>query len=247
MKRKPIIGVVPLWDEDKNSIWMHPGYTDAVIRAGGLPIILPFADDRDIFIQSVEMCDGFLLTGGQDISPELYGDTKRYRSVKTCPTRDNMEEYILERAVELDKPLLGICRGLQLMNAVLGGTLYQHLPRETNSSIVHLLTPPYENAVHGVRLDPDSPLAYLLGKQRITVNSYHHQGIKELSPKLKCMARAEDRLVEAVYMPSKRFIWAVQWHPEMTCKSDNNSQKLFDVFVTYSNLCRKMNKIPFLY
>ena len=128
---------MPLWDEYKNSIWMLPGYMDGIIRAGGLPIILPLCGSEEVFSQALGMCDGFLLTGGQDVSPALYGEEKRYNFITTYPLRDKLETIVLDRAIELDLPLLGICRGLQFMNAALGGTLTEtplrNLTRRTTS------------------------------------------------------------------------------------------------------------------
>ena len=229
---------MPLWDEYKNSIWMLPGYIQGIIRAGGLPIILPLSDDEEVFAQALEMCDGFLLTGGQDVSPALYGEEKRYNFITTYPLRDKLETLVLDRAIELDKPLLGICRGLQFMNAALGGTLYQDIPSDYHSTLSHLNPPPENPASHEVTLEPDTPLAYLLQEHTITVNSYHHQGIKQLSPILKCMARASDGLAEAADLPLKKFIWGIQWHPEIPDKPNNNNEKIFETFVTYAKLCK---------
>lgn len=236
MKEKPIIGVMPLWDEEKNSIWMIPGYMNGIIESGGLPIILPLTDDETILNQAIEICDGFLFTGGQDVSPELYGENAKYDDIIPCSMRDRMEKYILDKSIELNKPVLGICRGIQFINAALGGTLYQDIPTETNSEIEHHQTPPYDTPVHEVVIETDSPLFTLSQTKNLAVNSYHHQGIKDLSPKLKCMARATDGLIEAVYMPDQKFVWAVQWHPELSYKSDMQNAKIFDTFITYTKI-----------
>ena len=208
---------MPLWDEYKNSIWMLPGYMDGIIRAGGLPIILPLCGSEEVFSQALGMCDGFLLTGGQDVSPALYGEEKRYNFITTYPLRDKLETIVLDRAIELDLPLLGICRGLQFMNAALGGTLYQDIPSEFGTAISHRNAPPKSHASHDILL----------------------QGIKRLSPILKCMARAFDGLTEAAYLPLKKFIWGVQWHPELPDLYCNDlNEKIFETFVTYARLGR---------
>ena len=142
-----------------------------------------------------------------------------------------MESYILKKSVELDKPVLGICRGIQFMNACFGGTLYQDLDKEFNSSIDHHMTPPYDRAVHEVNIRKDSLLYSILGKEKIGVNSYHHQAIKDLSPEFANSAISEDGIVEGIEMPSKRFIVGVQWHPELTYLCDENSQKIIKAFV----------------
>ena len=142
-----------------------------------------------------------------------------------------MEPKLLRRALDADKPVFGICRGIQLLNACLGGTLYQDLPTERESAVDHHMTPPYDRAVHEVTILADTPLAALLGTMRLGVNSYHHQAVKTLAPVLRPMALADDGLVEAAYLPGKRFCMAVQWHPEFSYKTDADSRALLAAFV----------------
>ena len=142
-----------------------------------------------------------------------------------------MERYILDRAIEKDKSVLGICRGVQFMNACYGGTLYQDLEREYNSSIDHHMKPPYDRTAHQVTIQKDTPLYAILKKEQMGVNSYHHQAVKTLSPDFQKMAISEDGLIEGIYMPSRKFIMGVQWHPEFSFKTDENSRKIFSAFV----------------
>lgn len=228
---KPIIGVTPLWDEEKNSYWMLPGYLEGLEEAGAVPIILPLTADGADIARLVDLCNGFLFTGGQDVDPQLYGETMKPFCGELCPARDAMEQKLLRRALEQDKPILGICRGIQFLNAALGGTLYQDLPTEHPSEIEHSMKPPYDQAAHTVRILPDTPLAALLQKQKLGVNSCHHQAIRSLAPSLVEMARSTDDLIEAVYLPGKTFVWAVQWHPEMSLYADEGSRKIFEAFV----------------
>jgi putative glutamine amidotransferase len=125
---------------------------------------------------------------------------------------------------------LGICRGIQFFNVLLGGSLYQDIPVELPNAISHAQKPPYDTHAHAVRLISESPLRKLIGKERIEVNSYHHQGINKLAKGLEVMALADDGLVEAVYMPVHPYVWAVQWHPELSLK-DEASKKIFASFV----------------
>jgi putative glutamine amidotransferase len=230
---KPIIGVTPLWDEERQSVWMLPEYLDAIRAAGGIPVILPLtADDSDIH-QLIATVDGVLLTGGPDVSPELYGETDRTGLVKTCPKRDALEVMVLKEALHKDKPVLGICRGIQLLNSALGGSLWQDLPSEHPSEITHRQAAPYENPTHCVVLS--GPLKDLTGKSEIKVNSRHHQAVKAVSPLLTPMAFSPDNLVEAVYMRDKRFVWAVQWHPEYLYKKDPDASAIFEALI---NSCR---------
>ena len=230
-KLKPLIGVMPLWDDDKESVWMLPGYLEGIRQAGGIPVILPFTSENDELEQLAKMCDGFLFTGGHDVSPELYSEKPVDDSVICCKDRDEMESWYLKYAISSDKPLLGICRGIQFINAALGGTLYQDLPTQHSSEIDHHQKPPYDIPVHTVSIVKDSPLGKLLDTEQLSVNSYHHQAVKDLSPRLKAMAISTDGLIEAVFMPEHRFLWAVQWHPEFSYLTDINSRKIFKAFI----------------
>jgi putative glutamine amidotransferase len=227
----PVIGVIPLWDEKKDSIWMLPGYMQGLENAGAAAVILPLTVSINVLEQTAALCDGFLFTGGHDVDPKRYHQKKSDLCDEICETRDKMEEYIFHEAViNQNKPALGICRGIQLFNVFLGGSLYQDIPTEFPSSVTHVKGPPYDAPAHKVNLVEGSPLQKLIGKENIEVNSYHHQGVNRLAQGLEVMATAEDGLVEAVYMPQQRFVWAVQWHPEFWL-GDEISKKLFACFV----------------
>lgn len=230
--KRPIIGLLPLVDTEKESYWMLPGYMEGIIQAGGLPVMLPLSDNPQLINQLAETADGFLFTGGHDVSPELYGEKPIAQCGESVLLRDNMEKLLLKKTLELNKPVLGICRGIQLINAVLGGTLYQDLPTQYSSNTEHHQSPPYDIPIHTVTLDTESPLYSLLGAEQLEVNSYHHQAIKDLAPPLSAMAYSPDGLVEAVYMKGKKFLWAVQWHPEFSYKSSQSSQLIFKKFVS---------------
>ena len=227
---KPIIGVTPLWDEEKNSYWMLPGYLEGLEETGAIPIILPLAADGADIARLVDFCDGFLFTGGQDVSPQMYGEAMKPTCGELCPARDTLERELLYRALERDKPILGICRGIQFLNVALGGTLYQDLPAEHPSEIVHSMKPPYDQAAHMARVLIGTPLAAPLQKTELGVNSCHHQAIKTLALGLAEMARSTDDLIEAVYLPDRTFVWAVQWHPEMSFRTDEDSRRTFSAF-----------------
>ena len=228
---RPVIAVMPLWDDDRQSIWMLPGYLDGIAEAGGTGIVLPLTTDPAALAQLLALCDGALLTGGHDVSPAPYGQEPIGPSVVTCPLRDRMDAAVLRLAMDKDLPVLGICRGIQLMNAALGGTLWQDLPTQHPSSIDHHMTPPYDRVAHEVRILPETPLHHLLGHDTLGVNSYHHQAVRDLAPALEPMALSPDGLVEAVYAPNQRFCWGVQWHPEFSHEKDASSRALFRAFV----------------
>lgn len=229
--RKPIIGIMPLIDTDKKSYWMLPGYMNGITLSGGLPLMLPLTSDEETLSQIAHECDGFLFTGGQDVSPALYGEVPSKTCGECCSLRDEMEQKLLPIILELDKPTLGICRGIQILNALLGGTLYQDLPSEKPSSVEHHQAPPYDVPIHKVEILEHTPLFELIPSKNVSVNSYHHQAVKDLAPCLKPMAYSEDHLVEAVWMPGKKYVWAVQWHPELSYYKDENSRKIFQQFL----------------
>lgn len=228
---KPMIGIMPLVDVEKESYWMLPGYMKGIEAAGGIPVMLPLITDEKDIKQLVHMCHGFLFTGGQDVSPAVYGEEVSEKCGEPCNQRDQMEKILFHMAMQEDKPILGICRGIQIINALTGGTLYQDLPTEYPSTTQHQQKPPYDQPSHEVSLIPDSPLHKLLNKEKIMVNSCHHQAIKTLGENTTVMAISEDGLVEAISIPDKKFIWAFQWHPEFSYKNNMDSQKIFKVFL----------------
>ncbi|MFC0213690.1 gamma-glutamyl-gamma-aminobutyrate hydrolase family protein [Paenibacillus chartarius] len=231
---KPMIGILPLYDDDKESYWMLPGYMKAIEEAGGIPVMLPLTSDAEIVAAIANAFDGFVFTGGHDVNPELYGEGTEDFCGKLCTERDAMEAMLFKHAIGMDKPSFGICRGLQLFNVLLGGTLYQDIPIQLTAHprINHKQKPPYTEPVHSVAIDRESLLHRIVRTDSLSVNSYHHQGIKVLSSQLEAAAKAEDGLIEAVVMPEKRFILAVQWHPEFNYKADRHSYQLFLAFVS---------------
>lgn len=227
--KRPIIGLPPSVDEEQQRCLVQPGYLESIDRAGGLGLMLPLTDRDEDIQRFVELCDGFLFVGGPDIEPSLYGQELLPECGPRNAQRDALEWKLMKAALASDKPVLGVCRGLQVLNTVLGGTLYQDLPSQYESNLAHGMEPPYNRDVHGVQVVEGTPLAQL--KPVVEVNSRHHQAIDRLAPGLKPMAYAVDGVIEAVYMPEKRFVWAVQWHPEAYLGIECASQQLFERFV----------------
>ncbi|MGI5873334.1 MAG: gamma-glutamyl-gamma-aminobutyrate hydrolase family protein [Bacillota bacterium] len=228
---RPVIGVTPLLDQERESLWMLPGYFQGVLDAGGIPMMLPLCDDRALLQDVADLCDGFLFTGGYDVSPTVYGETTAYDTVIASPERDDMEAALLWEILRRDRPLFGICRGLQIINAALGGSLYQDLTAQHPSETEHCQPAPYDRPIHTVSVTAGTPLFSLVGREEFAVNSYHHQAVRDLAPDLKTMAVSEDGLIEAAYMPGKKFVWAVQWHPEYSLRRDEESPALFRRFI----------------
>lgn len=230
------IGVMPLWDSARQSIWMLPGYIQGLVKAGALPLTLPLTSSMAVISECARRCDGFLFTGGQDVSPSLYGQKPREYCGETCVIRDEMESILIDEALESHKPFLGICRGLQILNAVLGGTLYQDIKIDIGSAVSHLMKKPYERGAHQVSLVKGGFLAKLMGAERIAVNSIHHQGIDKLSPRLEPLAYSEDGICEAALVKGEDFAVAVQWHPEILYPIDSGQMRLFQALTDAASL-----------
>src|SRR4051794_40444637 len=219
---RPVIGICTALERAKWSVWgqeafLNPrGYIDAVHRAGGMAIMLPPDEQVERAPDEVlDLLDGLILAGGADIDPVQYGEERHAETVATVPERDTFEIALARRALERDLPLLGICRGMQLMNVAAGGTLNQHVP-ESHGHEDHRRSPgSFDNADHDVRLEPDSLAARAAGETTHGTKSHHHQGIEELGEGLKVTGWADlDDLPEAIEAPGKRFALGVQWHPE---------------------------------
>ena len=229
--KRPIIGVSPLYDAQRESLWMLPGYMNGIEAAGGAPIMLPLTDSEEVIKRAAELCDGLLLTGGQDVSPDVYDRERLSCCGELCPARDREEALLLDLFLKNNLPVLGICRGIQFLNAHLGGTLYQDLKTQYGDTVEHRMSPPYDRSIHTVSLVKGTPLHSLLGTDEISVNSYHHQAVKRLAKPLCESALSCDGLIEGVFMPDKKFVWAIQWHPEVSYKKDDTSIKILKAFV----------------
>ena len=188
-------------------------YSLAVQRAGGIALILP---PDDVVAESpdelLDLIDGLILAGGSDIDPGSYGAQPHPETRRTRPERDRFEIGVGTRAIERDMPVLGICRGMQMLNVIQGGTLIQHV-RDVLRNDLHRHTPG-AYADHGVRLEPGSLAARVVGAASTEVKSAHHQGIEELGEGVVASGYADDGLVEAIELPDKDFAVGVLWHPE---------------------------------
>jgi putative glutamine amidotransferase len=233
-----VVGVLPHYYTDNPRelhIWMRPDCTEAIMSNGGVPFMLPLIEDVEAIRQVMDMCDGFLFTGGQDVDPAIYGEETMPECGAISHERDNLEKIVLNEVLKTDKPVLAICRGCQVINALMGGTLYQDIPTQRPSELEHHQKKSKLLPIHDVDIVKDSPLYDVIGQERIAVNSFHHQGIKELAPCFTTMATATDGLVESYYLKDKPFFWAVQWHPEFSFSADENSKKIFGAFLKAFN------------
>jgi len=235
----PLIGIttrtLPVPPSLLPSVMVQQSYTNAIIHAGGLPVLIPSDLTENGWSELFKRLDGLLFTGGGDIATELFHGEPHPAVYGIDAPRDATELGLARSAARDGKPFLGICRGLQVANVALGGTLYTHIPDQLPNALVHDYPgadgiPARTALVHPVRIEEGSRLSTILAEPILNVNSLHHQGIKDVAPGLKAVAYAPDGLVEAVELPEHPFGIAVQWHPEWLT-DQVGIQRLFKAFV----------------
>lgn len=235
---KPLIGVTGR--KDISARLLHSPmdavgetYLHAIQHVGGTPVIIPsivMDEDWDVLVAHL---DGLLLSGGGDIDPVLYGEVSEPWMGQVDAERDASELGLVRKWLASERPLLAICRGHQVLNVALGGTLYQDIAAYIPAALDHSSAPgrPMENVVHSVTVEPSSRLATILGGTSFAVNSAHHQAVKTLGDKLTVVARADDGIVEAIELCDHPFCMGVQWHPEAMVKTGDTMWPLFEAFV----------------
>lgn len=232
MGDRPLIGLIPSYktEEDRQAVNMR--YLRAVLQAGGAPFVLPLCTDAETIKRFAQLCDGVLFTGGDDVHPRYYGCCLHEHCGTLTPIRDSFEIAFANEFLKSDKPFLGICRGIQLINVVYGGTLYQDISAEYKAECSHRQSAPYNVPFHKAVLVPDGMLSRLYKAEVIEVNSMHHQSVKALGKHLNAEAFAPDGVVEALSASDRAFGVAVQWHPEHLVEGgDTASLNLFRAFV----------------
>lgn len=229
---RPIIGICASYLVDKQQILLRDTYTNAVLEAGGLPVILPVVTDESVIDALLNRIDGLLLSGGGDVNPACYGEEKSPECGETTELRDAFELRITQKARKRKMPIFGICRGLQVLNVVYGGTLIQDIPSACGFPLEkHRQPEPYDELWHDVILEEGGLLARVTGEKRFMTNSMHHQAIKALGGTLVVEGRAEDGTVEAVRDLENDAIFGVQFHPEYITKKSTCARALFAYFV----------------
>lgn len=234
MSNSPLIGVTTSITIEKvpERAYVNSAYLHAVQQAGGVPVVLPPQLSAASLARLARGLDGLLLTGGGDIDPAVFGETPHPTVYEVAPARDTLESSVVRIALERKLPILAICRGIQLLNVALGGTLFQDVGSDPGTQLHHGQLEPRDQPTHKVQVKAGSRLAETLGADELEVNSMHHQAVKALGAGLSAVAWAPDQIVEGVELvdPS-RFVLGVQWHPEELVPHSEQARRLFAALV----------------
>ncbi len=212
---------------------LYTSYMRVLDGIGLAPVLLTPAHSPVSLQALLKACHGLVLTGGEDVDPRRYGEDPIEALGSVLPERDAMETAALTMALERDLPVLGICRGCQVLNVFYGGTLYQDLPTQLPAAGTHEQDAPWGERAHGVRVEPGSRLDEIVGGQDLRINSFHHQAIKDLGHGLEVAAVADDGVIEAVEAEDRSWVIGVQWHPERheaTAPDSDPDRRLFGAF-----------------
>jgi len=243
---KPIIGITPSMvpgteDRPGRRISLAADYVQAVAAAGGTPIVLAPVDgpvDR-----LLDVIDGLLLSGGGDIRPDRFGDRNVHPTVDGIDDlRDTFELALVDGAMRRGLPILGICRGCQVLNVALGGTLIQDIPDQHGTTIAHRQSDqkiPASEPSHPVTAEPGSLLDTVYGTTELQVNSFHHQSVRDIAPRLQVVGRAPDGIIEAVWCPDAAWVLGLQWHPELMFQAHPEHLRPFQALVAAASVARR--------
>lgn len=237
---RPLIGLTISIQLDEKKLYTPTSYTNAIIAADGTPVLLNVTRDDDMIAQYTDLVDGLLFSGGDDVNPASYGEEQIWGCGDVSPLRDEFEIKLLRTMLQRhpEKPILGICRGEQVLNVAMGGTLYQDLQSQFPGCIRHQQQQVSQYASHQVDIVEGSKLHDIFGSTKIKANSFHHQAVKTIGNGLTVTARATDGVVEGFEKPDHPYFVAVQWHPERLVEWTFHPEHkpLFESFV---NACKK--------
>lgn len=240
MKEYPIVGISGSILSDQSGsfagyrrAYVNYDYCTSVINNGGVPFILPVTTQTAVLEKQIEQIDALILSGGQDIFPQYYGQEPLQKLGETFPERDQFEFKLIELTLKKEIPILAICRGFQLLNVYFGGTLYQDLSYIDNDKEIlkHSQEQHPTLQTHSVVIDPTSKLYTIIGQETFLVNSFHHQCVKTIGNSLRLVAHAADNVPEAVEKDDYPFLLGIQWHPEMLSNTVPYMSSIFKSFI----------------
>jgi len=231
---RPLIGVTTsvTFGQYPERTYVNAAYLRAVQQAGGVPVLLPPHLDPEARAELTRRIDGLVLTGGGDLDPQRFGEVAHATVYEVSRERDALELSLVETALDAEVPLFAICRGIQVLNVALGGTLWQDLPSDLGTTIAHSQTERRDRATHAVTVSGETRLAEALGGHELRVNSFHHQAIRKLGSGLRDVAWAPDGVIEGVELAgAPALVFGVQWHPEDLVEHDRAAANLFRALV----------------
>ncbi len=235
---KPLIGIIAgVLSEDASGGWDRCDgtprhYSEAIVAAGGVPVLIPCAEDPEVAEAALAAVSGVLITGGPDVDPARYGRNPIGKLGRISPLRDVTDEVVVRHAMaHPEMPCLGICRGIQAMNVFTGGTLYQDIPSQVQGAIKHSQDAPGWYGTHQIEIEASSRLAAVLRCETICANTFHHQAVDEVGEGFVVVARAADGVIEAIENPDAAFCIGVQFHPEIMFTKSDPAARLFAEFV----------------
>lgn len=233
--KKPLIGISGGTVEGNKYSFVNEDYVKSVYENGGIPIIIPLTKEKEIIKDQVALLDGLILTGGEDISPLYYNEEPMEKLGDIFIDRDYFDYKLVEFAKEKNIPILGICRGAQVLTSYHGGTLYQDLSYRDEKNIKHIQGASPQTEIHSVKIFDNTILSSIFNEEKITVNSFHHQAVKEAPSGFIISAMAPDGVVEAIESIEDEFVVGVQWHPERLQSKNEKMKNLFKYFIQKSN------------
>lgn len=230
--KRPLIGVTAGMNKEETYLTIYRPLMDVLCQCGALAVLLPTVDDEALLADTVDSLDGVVFSGGGDVDPLRFGEMQLPACGAISPVRDAYELALARLLAERqDIPVLGICRGFQVMNIALGGDVYQDLPSQYEGELIaHRQKQPEQYPSHPVRLEPASRLAAMTGETSLLVNSLHHQAVRRLGARWQASACAPDGVIEAAEMQDHPFFIGLQWHPERMWRSDRASMAIFQAF-----------------
>lgn len=231
---KPVIGVTLAMGVDEKQYFINSDNPQAIIRTGGMPILLTY-DRREMgIVQIAEMLDGLVMTGGDDIDPTLFGEEPHRNLGPVVPARDQFEIKLTQQMLRLNKPILALCRGAQILNIAAGGDMYQDMYDQIDRQLLqHSQKSSRAHGTHYVNVERDTLLHQITQQDKIRVNSDHHQANRKVADGFQVCGKASDGIIEALESKQHRFVLGVQWHPEnMVAADDDTSVKIYKAFIS---------------
>ncbi|OLR26830.1 gamma-glutamyl-gamma-aminobutyrate hydrolase family protein [Bacillus cereus] len=238
MKKKPIIGISASVIIDSGGIfpgyrrsYVNEDYVNSVLQNGGIPFIIPVHTNMEVIKKQISLIDGLILSGGHDVSPFSYNEEPQQKLGDIFPERDYFDFSLIKIAKNKNIPILGICRGAQIINVYHGGTMYQDLSYMEGDTLKHWQVHTPELATHSIYIKKYSMLHSILGEEKLAVNSFHHQTIKEVPSNFEIVATAKDSVIEAIECKDYAFLLGIQWHPEMLYQNIKVMNNLFSALI----------------